>query len=277
MREDQVDGVEASRNEVVVQDGLPVRVNGSLAVPNEANALLHDRANVEVVREARVDARDADGPCEAFQSDSFSEKGRAKERTERNDRLDAFVDNLGRLGLDVSSDLDLVLDSLCALLHVAREPTFLETSAQRTVRSAIERNIKSSRLRILARRLRELLEPRREVLVVVEVDELDLGDLGLGVMEPRLDTVDKDDARSALEKGPLGAELRAGGGQRARERRSERARTIPMGPTPQIPTMSPCLTPESRTQWYEVARTLERRRADSSGTFEGILRRFESA
>lgn len=78
MRDDQVDVVDESRDEVLGQDRLPVRVNGSLSVSDEANALLHDlrgtsqrftiryerkethSTNIQVVREARVLARNPD-------------------------------------------------------------------------------------------------------------------------------------------------------------------------------------------------------------------------
>ena len=92
------------------------------------------------------------------------------------------------------------------------------------MRSAVEPDVQSRGLRIRSRCLREFLDPRNDVLVVVEGEELDLDDLPLRIIEARLNAVDENHARSALEESPFRAELRERG-QRGGRARTGRERT----------------------------------------------------
>ncbi len=90
---DQSCNVQLARDDVVVQDLVPVKVDRRLAVADETHTLLHQRTDVEVVGVARVDA----------------DKTYTAELLDEEDHL---VGRLRDVGLEHERLLDLVQESL---------------------------------------------------------------------------------------------------------------------------------------------------------------------
>src|SRR5271170_1906223 len=61
------------RNDIIVQDFLPVFVHGSLTISNQADTGFHDCADVEVIGEACVDTGDTDAAVRTDTADHFVE------------------------------------------------------------------------------------------------------------------------------------------------------------------------------------------------------------
>lgn len=124
---------------------IPVLVDGGLAVADEADATLHQGADVEVVGVADVDAGDAAAAVVL-------------------DRGDHLVDDLGRVGLDAEEQLKVVRPAFGVLAGDALE---------RDVRPGVDAALGH-----------HLLEHRGYGFAFGErgeVDGFDLGDLGLDV------------------------------------------------------------------------------------------------
>lgn len=89
-----------------------------------------------------------------------------------------------------------------------------------------------------------------------EVDWDDLGTSSLGKSESGGDSIDHVDFLGSFEESESGcALLEMSAGSCSHKTVAE---LTPIGPAPQIPTISPSSTPVSTTEWYAVGRTSER-------------------
>jgi len=88
-----VGDVQLARDDVIIEDLVPVEMNRRLTVPDEANSLLHECTDVEVVGVAGVYTDETD-PTEFLGEE------------------DHFVGSLGNIGLEHESLLNLVKEGL---------------------------------------------------------------------------------------------------------------------------------------------------------------------